>query len=108
MRIPSVVAALAIVAGAGSNSPVLTQARPPASSTSQGGRGGQAAPFQQRTPDFARMLEQQSETDKTWKAASEGHMRMEKITYRSKTGDLDIPAFVFQPLQTRGPKSHPA
>ena len=28
-------------------------------------------------------------------------MRMEKITYRSRAGDLDIPAFVFQPLERR-------
>jgi dipeptidyl aminopeptidase/acylaminoacyl peptidase len=68
----------------------------------------QPGQFQQRTPDFARMLEQQAETDKTWKTASEGFMQMEKITYRSKVGDLDIPAFVFQPLKPRGPHGHPA
>lgn len=64
--------------------------------------------FQERAPDFERMLQQQADTDKTWRAASEGFMRMEKITYRSKIGDLDIPAFVFQPLHQRGPKGHPA
>ena len=62
----------------------------------------------QREPDFDRMLQQQSETDRTWKAASDGVMQMEKITYRSTVGDLDIPAFVFQPLTLRGPRSHPA
>jgi dipeptidyl aminopeptidase/acylaminoacyl peptidase len=66
---------------------------------------GQAA---QRPPDFDRMLEQQAETDKTWRAASDGVMAMEKITYRSRAGDVDVPAFVFQPLRPRGPKSHPA
>ena len=35
-------------------------------------------------------------------------MRMDKITYRSKVGDIDIPAFVFQPLHQRGAKGHPA
>jgi dipeptidyl aminopeptidase/acylaminoacyl peptidase len=64
--------------------------------------------FQNRTPDFARQLQQQAETDKTWRAASEGVMQMEKITYRSKAGDLDIPAFVFQPVHLRGPKGHAA
>ena len=44
---------------------------------------------------------QQAETDGTWRAASEGFMRMEKISYRSRAGDLDIPAFVFRPLDTR-------
>lgn len=60
------------------------------------------------SPDFTRMLQDQAATDRTWRAASEGYMRMEKITYRSKAGDLEIPAFVFQPLQLRGPHGHPA
>ena len=67
-----------------------------------------AAQFQQRPPDFDRQVQQQADTDKTWRAASDGFMQMEKITYRSKAGDLDIPAFVFQPLKLRGAKGHPA
>src|SRR5450631_812063 len=66
------------------------------------------AQFQQRPPDFDRQLKEQAETDKTWRAASAGFMQMDKITYRSKVGDLDIPAFVFQPLNLRGAKGHPA
>jgi dipeptidyl aminopeptidase/acylaminoacyl peptidase len=66
----------------------------------------QSAP--QRQPDFDRMLKQQIETDKTWRAASDGFMQMDKIAYRSKAGDIDIPAFVFQPLKLRGAKGHPA
>ena len=61
-----------------------------------------------RQPDFDRMLQQQAETDRTWRAASAGVMQMEKITYRSRAGDLDIPAFVFEPLKLRGTKGHPA
>ncbi len=63
---------------------------------------------QERTPDFARMLRQQAETDQAWREASDGFMRMEKITYRSKAGDLDIPAFVFQPRHLGGSKGYPA
>ena len=63
---------------------------------------------QQREPDFDRQLQQQAETDKTWRAASDGVMQMDKITYRSSVGDMDIPAFVFQPLKIRGTKGHPA
>ena len=59
-------------------------------------------------PDFDRMAYQQAETDRAWRAASDGRLRLEKITYRSRAGDLDIPAFVFQPLKSRGPRSHPA
>ena len=61
-----------------------------------------------RQPDFDRMLQQQAETDRTWRTASVGFMQMEKITYRSKVGDMDIPAFVFQPLVLRAAKGHPA
>jgi len=59
-------------------------------------------------PDFARMVREQAETDRTWQLASEGYMRMEKITYRSSRGDLEIPAFVFRPLAARGGRRHPA
>src|SRR5438876_7570328 len=62
----------------------------------------------QREPDFDRQLQQQIETDKTWRAAGEGFMQVDKITYRSSMGDMDIPAFVFQPLALRGAKGHPA
>jgi dipeptidyl aminopeptidase/acylaminoacyl peptidase len=64
---------------------------------------GQASP-----PDFARQLERQSETDNAWRAASDGVMRMEKTVYQSRADGLSIPAFVFEPLQLRGPKSHAA
>ena len=86
-------AALAIVVGFGSAS-LLGQ--PP------------QQPVSQRAPDFDRMLQQQADTDRTWRAASDGFMQMDKITYRSRAGDLEVPAFVFQPLKLRGPKSHPA
>jgi dipeptidyl aminopeptidase/acylaminoacyl peptidase len=65
-------------------------------------------PTDSARPDFARMLRQQAETDRTWRAAGEGFMQVEKITYRSSKGDLDIPAFVFQPLRLRGNHQHPA
>jgi dipeptidyl aminopeptidase/acylaminoacyl peptidase len=63
---------------------------------------------QQRAPDFDRMAEQQAETDKAFRDAAAGHYQVEKITYRSSAGDLDIPAWVFQPLTIRGPRLHPA
>ncbi len=66
------------------------------------------APTPNRPPDFERMLRQQTETDETWRAASAGHMQFEKTTYRSSAGDLDIPAFVFRPLNPGPPRSRPA
>src|SRR5436189_3453194 len=69
---------------------------------------GEPGPFQGRAPDFERQIADQTKTDQTWRDASQGFMQMEKITYRSKVGDLDIPAFVFQPLKPRGAKRGPA
>ena len=66
-----------------------------------------AEPREGARPDFARLARQQADTDKRWLAASDGAMRMEKISYRSRDG-LEIPAFVFQPLTSRGPRQHPA
>ena len=57
--------------------------------------------------DFAQAQRQQAETDRAWRMASEGFMRMEKIIYRSGADDLDVPAFVFQPLES-GTKRGPA
>jgi dipeptidyl aminopeptidase/acylaminoacyl peptidase len=57
---------------------------------------------------FERMLREQAATDDAWRAASQGWMRMEKITYRSAIDDLDIPAFVFEPLTPARPASRPA
>lgn len=81
--------------------PQAGQTPPPAQTPPVAGRG-------QGQPDFERQLQQQVETDKTWQAASEGVMRMEKTTYKSRAGGLDIPAFIFRPLQLRGPMGHPA
>src|SRR5919204_1581591 len=67
-----------------------------------------AGPFRAREPDFERQLQQQTETDRTWRAAGQSYMQVDKITYRSRAGDLEIPAFVFQPLKLRGTKGHPA
>jgi dipeptidyl aminopeptidase/acylaminoacyl peptidase len=93
------VASLAAVALSGALHGQTTAATP---------RPAEAGPFQGRAPDFERQVSEQAKTDQTWRDASQGFMQMEKITYRSKVGDLDIPAFVFQPLKPRGPKGHPA
>ena len=66
------------------------------------------SPQTRTPPDFERMIRQQAETDENWRAASAGFMQFEKITYRSRAGDLEIPAFVFRPLTTRGPTRRPA
>ena len=71
-------------------------------------RGPQVEQLPIRSPDFGRMARNQAETDRKWHAASLGFMQMAKITYRSSVDNLEIPAFVFQPLKLAGPKAHPA
>ncbi len=58
--------------------------------------------------DFATQLRQQHETDQHWFDAGPGFMRVEKITYNNPHDGLAIPAFVFQPLVSRGQGQHPA
>src|SRR2546430_11867706 len=57
---------------------------------------------------FRSYAQQQAETDKAWRTAADGFMQVDKISYRSRVGDVDIPAWVFQPLTLRGAKGHPA
>ncbi len=47
-------------------------------------------------------------TDSIYEAVTRGVVDYQKITYRSRIGDMDIPAYVFQPLEKRGPKGNPA
>src|SRR5262245_25227519 len=54
------------------------------------------------------MRRQHALTDDAWRRASAGFMQVEKITYTSRVSDLEIPAFVFRPLQTAEGKSRPA
>ena len=39
---------------------------------------------------------------------AEGVVDFQMVTYRSSVGDLDIPAYLFQPLEPRGDRGHPA
>lgn len=80
--------------------------------------GAQEAPpaqAPQNPPNFERQAQQQADTDRAWRDASDGVMRMEKVTYASRAGGLQIPAFVFEPLdarseplESRGTRGHAA
>ena len=54
--------------------------------------------------DRARKLQR----DRTLRTLSDGVLRMRKLTYRSRVGDLDIPFYLFEPLAPRGRGGHPA
>ena len=61
-----------------------------------------------RPPAFERMLRDQATTDAIWRTASDQVMRIEKIAYRSQIDGLEIPAFVFQPLEPAANRTRPA
>jgi dipeptidyl aminopeptidase/acylaminoacyl peptidase len=58
--------------------------------------------------DFQRDIEEKKKTDARFAEASAGVMDFQKVTYRSSVGDLDIPAYLFQPITKRGPRGHAA
>ena len=58
--------------------------------------------------NFQRDMDGKAEIDKRYAEASKGVMDFQKVKYRSPIGDLDIPAYLFQPLNKHGPKGHAA
>jgi dipeptidyl aminopeptidase/acylaminoacyl peptidase len=61
-----------------------------------------------RGVDFEAQIKSRLETERRYEEASRGVMDYKKVTYRSTVGDMDIPAYLFQPLNKRGPKGHAA
>jgi dipeptidyl aminopeptidase/acylaminoacyl peptidase len=58
--------------------------------------------------NFQRDIEEKKKTDARFAEASSGVMDFQKVTYKSSVGDLDIPAYLFQPINKRGPRGHAA
>jgi dipeptidyl aminopeptidase/acylaminoacyl peptidase len=58
--------------------------------------------------NFEGQIESKAREDARYAEVCKGVMECTKITYRSRVGDMDIPAYLFQPLQKRGPKGHAA
>ena len=58
--------------------------------------------------DFARDMAAKARTDSIYAARSRGVMEFTKIKYRSRAGDMDIPAYLFAPLTKRGARGHAA
>jgi dipeptidyl aminopeptidase/acylaminoacyl peptidase len=58
--------------------------------------------------DFQRDIEEKKKTDARFAEASNGVIDFQKVTYRTSVGDLDIPAYLFQPINKRGPRGHAA
>ena len=58
--------------------------------------------------NYASAIEAKAADDKRYAEASKGVMDFQKVTYRSSVGDMDIPAYLFQPVKRRGAKGHAA
>jgi dipeptidyl aminopeptidase/acylaminoacyl peptidase len=58
--------------------------------------------------NYARDIEGKARTDSIYQAVTAGVVDYRKISYRSRIGDMDIPAYLFQPLQKRGTRGHAA
>jgi len=58
--------------------------------------------------NYQRNAAAKARTDSVFAARARGVVDYHKITYRSSVGDLNIPAYVFQPLKKRGPGGHAA
>ncbi len=58
--------------------------------------------------DYERDITRKAKTDSAIFAQCEGVVDAQKTTIRSVIGDMDIPVYVFQPLEKRGEKGHPA
>src|SRR5688572_20507956 len=108
-----------VLAVGAQQAPPAQQAQP-----AQAGRGrGAAQPFDEARarqlyvsnkfedhgkPNFQAAVDEKAKEDARYAEACKGVMECTKITYRSSVGDMDIPAYLFQPLQKGGPRSRPA
>jgi len=58
--------------------------------------------------DYATAIARKRVTDSIFAARSVGFMKFSKISYTSAADGLEIPASVFEPLTSRGPRTQPA
>jgi dipeptidyl aminopeptidase/acylaminoacyl peptidase len=67
-----------------------------------------ADPADHAPRDFARDIAAKARTDSIYAARSRGVMDFSKIKYRSRAGDMDVPAYLFAPTTKRGARGHAA
>jgi dipeptidyl aminopeptidase/acylaminoacyl peptidase len=58
--------------------------------------------------DFEEQIRRKARTDSTYRAHARGNYDFQKVRYRSRADGMEIPAYVFQPLQRRGARGHAA
>ena len=65
-------------------------------------------PEDQPPADFDRQIQQKKQTDSILAARASGAYEFKKITYKSNVDGLEIPGYLFAPLNKRGPHGHAA
>jgi dipeptidyl aminopeptidase/acylaminoacyl peptidase len=58
--------------------------------------------------DYARQIADKAKTDSIYAARSRGVMAFRKVSYKSAADGMEIPAYLFAPLATRGARGHAA
>jgi dipeptidyl aminopeptidase/acylaminoacyl peptidase len=58
--------------------------------------------------DFDAQIRGKARTDSIYRAHARGNYDFQKVRYRSRADGMEIPAYVFQPLQRRGRSGHAA
>src|SRR3970282_1335148 len=57
---------------------------------------------------FAQQVISKNRTDSVWFARFKGVLEVRKVTYVSRADGLIVPAYIFAPLNKRGPNGHAA
>jgi dipeptidyl aminopeptidase/acylaminoacyl peptidase len=58
--------------------------------------------------NFQRDIDARVADEARYPELCKGLIDFQKVSFRSRVGDLDIPAYLFQPITTKGPKAHAA
>jgi dipeptidyl aminopeptidase/acylaminoacyl peptidase len=58
--------------------------------------------------DFDEQIRRKARTDSIYRVHARGNYDFQKVRYRSRADGMEIPAYVFQPLQRRGARGHAA
>jgi dipeptidyl aminopeptidase/acylaminoacyl peptidase len=58
--------------------------------------------------NYQRAIDARLQTEARYPELCKGIIDFQKVSYRSSVGDLDIPAYLFQPLNKRGARGHAA
>ena len=65
-------------------------------------------PADHSKPNYDTQITARLQTEARFTAVAAGVLDYKKVSYRSSVGDMDIPAYLFQPLQKRGERGHAA